>query len=71
MFTDKEIRKDHFQKTHTTQRVGRRTVTREAAGIEAPQGKKFVDCNILGISNYVRIDNPSKGTVIRRRRVSK
>jgi len=72
MFTRKEIRKDHFNKTHTIQRAGRRTITREVANIKEPQGKKFVDCNILGISNYVRIDHEEygRGGVVRRRKTT-
>ena len=73
MFTRKEIRKDHFNKTHTLTRSGRRVIVRDTAkGIKEPQGKKFVDCNILGISNYVRIDHEEygRGGVVRRRKTT-
>jgi len=62
-----EIRLDHWRKTTKVRTMSGKCVTRDMSDMPDPAGEKFRAQNLHGITNYVRIDTPTKGTVVRRR----
>ena len=70
MFTDEEIRKDHWRKTSKVKTgKGNKCLQRDVVDIKDPQGKKFLECQIKGIPKYTRVENADvKGGVVLRKR---
>ncbi|MGD9162973.1 MAG: hypothetical protein PVG39_31500 [Desulfobacteraceae bacterium] len=64
-FDTEDIRKDFWRKT-----TKYRGIPRDIVDIKDPQGKKFLETQIHGVNNYVRIDDGKGNPVIRRRKVT-